>query len=332
MSSWWTREIVDAGKFPLMLTFVSFIVTFLVTRTITRLIRSGRGPFRNNVSSSGVHVHHAVPGLVLLVAGAFISVGSEAFAWSCAAAVMIGIGVSLVLDEFALILHLQDVYWTDEGQTSVGVVSLAAAALGFALVGYSPFGISDVDSTELRVRLTGIAIVLVNVLLVVGCVRKAKYATAVIGLFVPVVSAIGVVRLARPDSRWAQRHYDAAKTERARVRHADLDRRYGPIARGFADFIAGRPSLPDPPPAPIPRPRPRHDRSYRSARSGCRSLLPSRPGGRLSTTPLPSRSPLPGARCTLAANAAIVRVRVSRASRPAPSPRLGLTRTRWSPG
>ena len=81
------------------------------------MIRAGTGPFRDNVSTSGLHVHHAVPGIILLVTGAFFSVatGSES-PWAEIAAVMIGIGTSLVLDEFALILHLSDVYWAEEGR------------------------------------------------------------------------------------------------------------------------------------------------------------------------------------------------------------------------
>ena len=45
MLSWWHRDVIAAGKLPLMLCFVSFVVAFVSTRTITRLIRDGRGPF-----------------------------------------------------------------------------------------------------------------------------------------------------------------------------------------------------------------------------------------------------------------------------------------------
>jgi len=47
MLSWWHRDVIAAGKLPLMLCFVSFVLTFVLTRAITRLIRDGRGPFRN---------------------------------------------------------------------------------------------------------------------------------------------------------------------------------------------------------------------------------------------------------------------------------------------
>src|SRR6202021_110574 len=121
--------------------------------TITRLIRDGRGPFKNNITSSGTHIHHAVPGIILLVAGAFVAVGTaDTLPWRCSAAIAIGIGVSLVLDEFALILHLQDVYWTAEGQLSVEAVSLTGACLGLALVGFNPLDINDLSQVERAVR------------------------------------------------------------------------------------------------------------------------------------------------------------------------------------
>src|SRR6201990_1302959 len=94
---------------PLLVCFAAFVITFLATRTITRMIRAGRGPFHDNVSGSGVHIHHAVPGIVVLTAGAFIAVATSATgsAWAIVAALLVGVGTSLVLDEFALILHLQ---------------------------------------------------------------------------------------------------------------------------------------------------------------------------------------------------------------------------------
>lgn len=96
MEHWWHRDVVAAGKLPLMLCFLAFVLTFLVTRSITRLIRAGRGPFRDRVTTGGVHVHHAIPGLALLIVGAFVSVGSTSSSWTSVSAVLIGIGVSLV--------------------------------------------------------------------------------------------------------------------------------------------------------------------------------------------------------------------------------------------
>src|SRR5215203_7279405 len=150
MASWFNEEIIRNDRLALFLCFVAFILTFITTRVITRMIRAGRGPFKDNVSSSGLHVHHAVPGVMLLVVGAFVSVGTGSEVPRAEiSGVLIGIGTSLVLDEFALILHLQDVYWTDEGRISVEMVSLAFGCIGFAVVGFAPFGVDDMGGAEL---------------------------------------------------------------------------------------------------------------------------------------------------------------------------------------
>src|ERR1700744_1101141 len=205
MASWWHRDIIASGKLPLMLCFLAFIITFTTTRTITRMIRDGRGPFHNEVTSGGTHIPPSVPGIILLVIGAFTSVGGpDSIAWHSFAAVLIGVGTSLVLDEFALILHLQDVYWSGEGQLSVEAVSLTAACLGLALAGFSPFGIPDIGNIELTLRLTATGLLVIDGVLAFICVLKGKYRTALFGLFLPLVGATGAVRLARPSSIWAR--------------------------------------------------------------------------------------------------------------------------------
>jgi hypothetical protein len=62
---------------PLFVCFAAFVVTFVVTRVITRMIRAGKGPFHDNVSGSGLHIHHAVPGIAVLVTGAFLAVATD---------------------------------------------------------------------------------------------------------------------------------------------------------------------------------------------------------------------------------------------------------------
>jgi hypothetical protein len=248
MASWWHRDVLAAGKLPLMLCFLAFVVTFVLTRTITRMIRDGRGPFRNQVTASGTHIHHSVPGIILLIIGAFTAVGGpDSLGWRSFAAVAVGTGTSLVLDEFALILHLQDVYWSGEGQLSVEAVSLTAACLGLALAGFSPFGVQDVDGIELSLRLTASGILIADGVLALICVLKGKYRTALFGLFLPPAGVIGALRLARPSSIWARHRYRGKRLQRATRRAADFDRRWAPLQTGWEDFIGGKPSQPNPP-------------------------------------------------------------------------------------
>jgi hypothetical protein len=250
MVAWWHRDVIAAGKLPLMLCFLAFVSTFVLTRTITRMIRDGRGPFRNQVTASGTHIHHSVPGIILLITGAFTAVGGPgSLGWNSFAAVAVGMGTSLVLDEFALILHLQDVYWSGEGQLSVEAVSLTAACLGLALAGFSPFGVQDADSIELSLRLTATGILIADGVLALICVLKGKYRTALFGLFVSPVGVIGALRLARPSSIWARHRYRGKRLERAIRRAADFDRHWAPLLAGWEDFAGGKPSQPNPHPS-----------------------------------------------------------------------------------
>jgi hypothetical protein len=247
MISWWHRDVVASGKLPLMLCFLAFVVTFVVVRTITRMIRDGRGPFRNQVTASGTHIHHAVPGIILLIIGAFTAVGGpDSLGWSSFAAVAIGVGTSLVLDEFALILHLQDVYWSGEGRLSVEAVSLTAACLGLALSGFSPFGVQDVGDFELTLRLTASGVLVIDGVLAVICALKGKYRSALFGLFVPLVGLAGAARLARPSSIWARHRYRGERLEHATRRAAGFDRHWAPLQSGWENFVGGKPSSTEP--------------------------------------------------------------------------------------
>ena len=237
----------------------AFVVTFLITRTITRMIRAGKGPFRNNVSASGVHIHHAVPGIILLIIGALTGIRSNDFPWQEIAGVMIGIGMSLILDEFALILHLQDVYWAEEGRVSVELIGLTAATLGLLMIGFSPVGVDELTIGDLSLRLGLITATALHGLMILICVLKAKYRTALFSCFIPLIAWISAMRLARPKSWWARRLYGPNRMAKAAVRAQRFDERWDPRWSWVSDLIAGSPTIPDPtPPAPVTAAPPEH--------------------------------------------------------------------------
>ena len=94
-----------------------------------------------------------------------------------------------------------------------------------------------------------IALVIATVLLlIVVSVMKGKYKLALFGAFIPLCALVAALRLARPESRWAKRHYGPKKLARAEARTASYDARFGPATAWVSDFVAGRPSQPDPPP------------------------------------------------------------------------------------
>src|SRR5215212_3419413 len=188
MGSWWHRNIIEPGKLPLLLCALAFIVTFVATRLIVRSIRAGKGPFRNNVSQGGLHVHHMVPGVILLLIGGVFGLSTPSEPWWSICAVVFGVGAALVLDEFSLILHLDDVYWTEQGRLSVDAVFLTGGLLLLLLVGASPLGVEDLDATETATRWGLFINLVVALALVVIVALKGKYITAAIGVVVPLVA------------------------------------------------------------------------------------------------------------------------------------------------
>ncbi|MFI5974681.1 hypothetical protein [Streptomyces sp. NPDC051452] len=251
MGHWWERNIGEPGKLPLLLALSAFVLTFVVTRVITRLIRAGRGPF-GNVKAGGLHIHHVVPGVILTVVGGFGAVASDRHgAGGAIAAVVFGIGAGLVLDEFALILHLDDVYWSEEGRKSVEVVVLTAALVGLLLAGFSPFGVNDLTKDELQDRGGALSTIAVNFLFAIIALGKGKTRIAIFGAVVPLVALVGALRLARPGSPWARRFYGRRPRARAKamLRAYHHDRRWARPHRAVQDWIGGRP---DPRPARLP--------------------------------------------------------------------------------
>ncbi|MFF9686192.1 hypothetical protein [Streptomyces sp. NPDC014623] len=253
MGHWFQQNIVEPGKLPLLLALSAFVLTFAVTRTITRMIRAGKGPFRN-ITPGGVHVHHVVPGVVLSVAGGFGAVASGHHGAAAGVfAVVFGAGAGLVLDEFALILHLDDVYWTEEGRRSVEVVVLTASLVLLVLAGFSPLGVDELSGEEQQDRLGVVLTYAFNFGLVLIALGKGKARMAVVGTLVPFIALIGALRLARPASLWAKRFYRRRHRARARavLRAYHHDVRWAGPRRRFQDLIGGAPDR-----NPLPGPRP----------------------------------------------------------------------------
>ncbi len=119
---------------------MGFLLTFAIVRVITHLIRAGIGPF-HNVSSGGLHIHHLVWGIVLLLVVGYVwlvEAGTTSSLLSSLTAVAFGVGAALTLDEFALWLNLQDVYWTGPGRASIDAVVIFASLLSVGIWG-GPF-------------------------------------------------------------------------------------------------------------------------------------------------------------------------------------------------
>jgi hypothetical protein len=255
ISDWYHREIVEPGKQPLLFVFVGLLGAFLFIRISVRMIRSEVSWWPKNVESSGgLHIHHVVFGIVFMIVSGFglASPAGSDRPWGEILGALFGIGTALVLDEFALVLHLEDVYWSEEGRLSVDSVVLGAAVCGLLLVGAAPFGADDASTNGEPASGWSFAVtILVNACFVVVCLTKGKSFSGLIGILVPLFALVGAIRLARPGSPWARRFYkeDSRKAERARRREEREGWRRTVRIKVY-NAIAGRPEEPAPPAAP----------------------------------------------------------------------------------
>ncbi len=134
-------HIQNGGRESRFLVALAFLVTFAVVRFITYSIRYGWLPFLHNVQTrGGLHIHHLVYGIALLLLVGYVALAFPLRQGKRLAtlAVLYGIGAALTLDEFALWLNLEDVYWARQGRESVDVAIAAAAIFALGAAG-APF-------------------------------------------------------------------------------------------------------------------------------------------------------------------------------------------------
>jgi hypothetical protein len=246
MTSWYVSEIIRPGKQPLAVLFVAFVVTFLFIRLSTRMIRAQVKWWPGNVSGGGMHLHHVVFGIIFMMvagAGGFSAIGNHS-PWAEIFAGLFGCGAALVLDEFALVLHLRDVYWSEQGRTSVDAVFLAVAVFGLLLTGAAPFGADTAQPYERVGAWSYVLAILPNLILVVITLAKGKIWTGLIGILFPFVVLVGTFRLARPSSVWARWRYKPGSRKLTRAkRREDQQRAFWIRTRNrVQDALAGRPS------------------------------------------------------------------------------------------
>jgi lysyl-tRNA synthetase class 2 len=230
------------------------LVTFLGVRLNTRLIRAKvKWWFHDIESEGGLHVHHMVIGVILMVVAglgliAFLPQGL----WLQLVALLFGAGVALTLDEFALILRLQDVYWTSEGRLSVDAVIVAVCAGVLLSLGARPLSnAATIGATGIAADVAIAIIIAVDLFFAVICLLKGKLWTGFFAVFIPLVGIVGAVRLARPGSPWAHRRYHdkPKKLAKAERREDHVNATWRAWREAFFDLIAGKPHLPSVTPA-----------------------------------------------------------------------------------
>jgi hypothetical protein len=242
-SDFWNEHILAHNRQGVFLVLVGFILSFAFIRMSTRLMRSPRVPWwpGSVVSDSGVHLHHLVFGIVtMMIAGTLGFTAHGESPWAEICGFLFGVGAGLTIDEFALWVYLDDVYWAEEGRSSIDATVIAAAAMGLVVLGVNPFDIGSESE--------GVLAVIVSGLLLFGavaiCFLKGRRLHGIIGFFVFPIALYGACRIGKPNSAWARRRYG----ERKPKKQAKAEKRFQPDRRteryknAFRDIVGGKPS------------------------------------------------------------------------------------------
>ena len=195
------KHIQVPGKETHFLILLAFVLSFSFIRTSAHLIRAQVSWWPGNVETkTGTHLHHLVWGILLLLSMGYIGISTDLGSpWFEFVAIGFGIGMGLTMDEFALWLNLQDVYWTAKGRQSIDAVLVTTGLLLVALIGFE-FWVAVWDAVLLLVGVDrsahlwiAIPIQVIGVALAFVCFRKGRTVVGIVGLFVPLVSMVGAL-------------------------------------------------------------------------------------------------------------------------------------------
>ena len=242
-SDFW-NNLEEHHEQAVFLVLVGFVGSFAFIRMSTRIIRSESVSWwpGNIESESGLHLHHLVFGIVtMMVAGTlgFVADGRTPFIEICA--LFFGVGVGLTIDEFALWVHLEDVYWEKEGRSSIDATVITASLMLLIVLGVSPVAIES-GSTEAVISSILTALVVFGCVAI--CIAKGRVLHGVTGIFLGPLAIYGASRIGKPDSAWARYRYGERrpKKQAKAVRRFPPDRRTERFKEAFRDLVGGKPS------------------------------------------------------------------------------------------
>jgi hypothetical protein len=243
VSDFW-GNLEDHHEQAVFLVLVGFIGSFAFIRMSTRIIRSESVSWwpGNIESESGLHLHHLVFGIVtMILAGTlgFVADGRTPYTEICALG--FGIGVGLTIDEFALWVHLEDVYWEREGRSSVDATVIVGSLMLLVVLGVSPIAL---DSSSTEALVTSIVLTLLIFACVGICIAKGRVMHGLTGIFIGPLAIYGACRIGKPDSPWARYRYGERRPKK-QAKAADRfppDRRTERFKEAFRDIVGGKPS------------------------------------------------------------------------------------------
>ncbi len=242
-SDYWNEHILANNRQGVFLVLVGFVLSFAFIRMSTRLMRSPKVPWwpGSVVSESGVHLHHLVFGIVaMMIAGTLGFAAHGESPWAEICGFLFGVGAGLTIDEFALWVYLDDVYWAEEGRSSIDATVIAVAAMGLVVLGVNPLDTGTESEGWLALIVSGLLLVLV----VAICFFKGRSLHGIIGFFVFPIALYGACRIGKPDSAWARRRYGKRKPKKQAKSEGRFrpDRRTERYKEAFRDIVGGKPS------------------------------------------------------------------------------------------
>jgi hypothetical protein len=231
----------SSPRAPAMLALIAFLLSFAFIRTSARMIRSPRFQWwpGNVETSGGLHIHHLVWGISLLLTTGFVSFATEDTSWTQITAVGFGIGAGLTLDEFALWLRLEDVYWAREGRASLDAIVLATVFAVVVMLGIRPLGLDDPSDALFAAAAVGLFAGVAAIAFL-----KGRFVLGIVALHIPLVGIWTALRLATPSSPWAHWRYRGEQLTRSQLRFRP-DRPAARRRERVLDLIGGRPTVPD---------------------------------------------------------------------------------------
>jgi hypothetical protein len=208
ITSAYDRHIQVPGKEVHFLILIAFVCSFGFIRTSAHMIRAQVSWWPGNVQTkSGTHVHHLVWGILLLLSMGYVGIATDLGSpWLELVAIAFGIGMGLTMDEFALWLNLQDVYWQEKGRQSIDAVIVTTSLLVIAVLGLQ-FWIDVWDAVLVLLGFDrgnswiAIPIQVAGVALAIVCFRRGRKFAGLFGLFVPLVALLGAVIPRRATAR-----------------------------------------------------------------------------------------------------------------------------------
>jgi len=245
-TDFWQDQLVEHNRQSIFCVLAGFLISFAFIRMSTRLMRSPKVPWwpGSIVSESGVHLHHLVFGIVtMMLAGALGFALQGDSPWFEISALAFGVGVGLTIDEFALWVHLDDVYWAEEGRRSIDATVIAVLVGALIFFGARPF---EFQTGSIWAVVLSIALISFEIFIVATCFLKERILHGVLAFLFWPIGWYGAARLGKPRSWWARRFYgerNPDKQERSEDRFRP-DRRTERFKEKFRDVVGGGISLP----------------------------------------------------------------------------------------